>query len=294
MFWFIYGLLFAFFDAGTMAINQRYRVDGYMLAAWRGFGISVCAIPFLFFIDYPRELSFWIHAVMQGIMTGFFSSKLYNSAAKFGAGATSRIMVLSIIISAVFWWAIHPINFLALAEKPALLIGIIVSMLMAIFGYLRMSDHSRSEGIVSYMMFAVVVAAIISINRKNLMAIDGFLVGNTIYFLVSMFVAGLYNALAYFYINKCTVGDFFKIATEERSIKSGTIMALMSALSIFFGNYALSTVPNPAYVNALTLTAPLWILLYNKFTGYQNNFRKSGLAIMLTFTALLIFLGEFS
>lgn len=265
-----------------------------MLAAWRGFGICVCAVPFLFFIDYPSSWIFWLHTFLQGIMTGIFSSRVYNAAALFGAGATSRILVLSIIVSAILWWCLNPANFIELAQKPALLIGIIASMILAIFGYYRMSDHSRSEGIFRYMIVAVFIDAIISINRKNLMAEDGFLTGNTAYFLVSMFVAGLYNACAYLYINKCKISDFFKIALETRSIRSGSIIALLSAFSIFFGNYALSLASNPAYVNALTLTSPLWILVYNKFTGFQNNFRKSGLAIMLIFTAILIFLGEFT
>lgn len=292
MFWFVYAILFAFFDAGTLTVNQRYRVDGYMLAAWRGFGVSLCALPFLFFVNLPIEWSFWLRAAMQGIFTGFLTSRLYNSVALFGAGATSRILVLSIVISALMWWGLHPEDFTALARNPALLIGIIASLAAAIYGYLRMSDHARSQGIVGYMALAVIVAAIISVNRKSLMALDGFLAGNTIYFLVSMFVSGVYNSLAYFIKTKCSIREFFAVATEIRSVKSGGIIALLSALSLFFCDYALSEAPNPAYVNAITLSSPLWVLVYNRFTGYKNNFRKSGLAIMLISTAILIALSE--
>ena len=292
MFWFVYGLLFAIFDAGSLTVNQRYRVDGYMLAALRGFGVSLCSLPFLFFVNLPLDWNFLLRAFIQGILTGFFTSRIYNSVALFGAGATSRIMVLSIVISAILWWGMHPDYFFTLLKNPLLFAGIILSIAAVIFGYLRMSDHSRSEGIVRYMALAVVIGAIMSVNRKSLMGIDGFLAGNTMYFTVSMFVSGIYNTAAYMLANKSKPVEFLKLASEVRSLKSGGIVTLTSALSLFFCDYALSQAPNPAYVSALGLSSPLWVLLYNKLSGYQNNFRKSGLAILLASTASLIILGE--
>ena len=41
MVWFVAGLLFALFNAGTMLVNQKYKLDGSLISGMRGVGVAL-------------------------------------------------------------------------------------------------------------------------------------------------------------------------------------------------------------------------------------------------------------
>ena len=57
MLWIINGLIYGFFTALYTLVNQRHNFNGYILGIWRGFGISLLFIPFMFFIPWQTNLN---------------------------------------------------------------------------------------------------------------------------------------------------------------------------------------------------------------------------------------------
>lgn len=50
MLWIINGLVYGFFSALYTMVNQDRKFNGYILGIWRGYGIALVFLPFLFFL----------------------------------------------------------------------------------------------------------------------------------------------------------------------------------------------------------------------------------------------------
>ena len=80
--------------------------------------------------------------------------------------------------------------------------------------------------------------------------------------------------------------------SSKRIITAGILMSAVSSATIFFGNLSALYVPNPAYLSALSLTAPLWIMLADKLLGVPDKVDSRWLAAMLLSIGALIFFAQ--
>lgn len=71
--------------------------------------------------------------------------------------------------------------------------------------------------------------------------------------------------------------------------EAGIFMALASSGTIFFGNMSSLYVPDPAYISALTLTTPIWVMAINKFFGIRDAVFPSAVLIMFLGLGALIY-----
>ncbi|MBO5997533.1 MAG: hypothetical protein J6P93_03310, partial [Alphaproteobacteria bacterium] len=99
MLWVVTGLFYGLFMSFYTYINQNNKIDGYILGLWRGFGVAFVCFPLVLITPFEVDAGFFFLLFVQGIMTGFYDSRLFFASARFGAAATSRMLVLSILIS---------------------------------------------------------------------------------------------------------------------------------------------------------------------------------------------------
>ena len=71
MIWFAAGLAFAFLNAITMLINQRYKVDGRLMSGMRGIGVALLFLPALFFAPVTKKCVFWLLIAAEGLVSTF-------------------------------------------------------------------------------------------------------------------------------------------------------------------------------------------------------------------------------
>ena len=77
MLWVIDGLVYGFFTAIYTLFNQHYKLNGYVLGIWRGFGISLAFMPFLYFFPVPESAYYWFLLIFQGLLIGVYDSHLF-------------------------------------------------------------------------------------------------------------------------------------------------------------------------------------------------------------------------
>lgn len=106
MSWVAPGLLYAFFNSVVIFVNEKFKRQPSFLGMYRGFGSMAVALPFVFWVPPPTDVWFWVFACLQGIMVGFFDYRLFASSARYGAGGTSMMTVLAIVLTIVLWWLI--------------------------------------------------------------------------------------------------------------------------------------------------------------------------------------------
>lgn len=292
MVWVINGLLYGFFTALYTLVNQRYKMNAYLLGIWRGFGISVLFFPFLYFnFPWPQTAYHWGMLVLQGLCIGYYDSHLFFSSANYGAGATSRVLGLATLVTSVFWWLLTPKGFESLLTNGS----VFITLILILFGFTLscwyMYKDALSRPVVNYMIPVIFSLAVMSIITKEL-AIHGSSVwpAITYYLVIPTFVSGCYNSYYYITMEKPGFFGFFKNVFSKHATKVGLYIVLFSAALITAKNISLRSAPNPGYVMCLVLTAPIFVFLLNKYNKIPDNVSVKAGFSMIFFLVLLIVL----
>lgn len=291
MLWVINGLIYGFFSALYTLVNQDRKFNGYILGIWRGFGIALVFLPFLFFLPVQTSAYNWFLLIFQGWLIGIYDSHLFFASADFGAGPTSRVMALTVLITALLWWLITPEMFLALLKDG----NVFITLLLVLFGfsvsYWYMIKSEVSRAVVKYMIPAILALAGMSIATKEIAMMGQNIWANIAYYLVvATFVSGLYNTIFYIKHEKPEFKGFFVNVFNPKIVSTGVYIISFSAALITAKTMAMRIAPNPGYVVALVLTAPLFVFWLNKYNKVPDNVSVKAGFSMLFFLALMIML----
>lgn len=270
MLWVITGLFYGLFMSFYTYINQNNKIDGHILGLWRGFGVAFVCFPLVLITPFEADFSFFFLLLIQGLLTGFYDSRLFSSSARFGAAGTSRILVLSILISMALWWGMHPHVFINLWHKPIVFGGIAFSVLLTIVSYLKMIKTPMTRQLIRYMMPAVFVWSFMSSLTQIIMQKHTLMEGIVYYLFYVTLISGFYNLYFYLKKQKPTRALFLQQVFNQKVMYIGFLIVLFSALLIISKSISLDYTPNTGYVNALSLTSPLWIMLYNHIINHKD------------------------
>lgn len=291
MLWIINGLIYGFFTAVYTLFNQHYKVDGYVLGIWRGFGISVLSMPFLLFFPTPTSAYYWGLLILQGWLIGIYDSHLFFAAAKYGAGPTSRFMAITVLVTTFLWWLLTPKEFVALLQQGNVFITLLLVLFGFTFCYWQMIRTKISRQTARYIMPAVFALAGMSIITKYI-ALGGSSVWQSIayYLSVATFVSGCYNLKCYIQHRRNII---FKQKIDEvfsrRMWKIGGYLIGFSATLITAKTMALRAAPNPGYVTALLLVAPFFVFALNRHYKIPDNVSvRAGFAMMFFLLLLAV------
>lgn len=283
MLWIVNGLIYGFFTAVYTLFNQHYKVDGYILGIWRGFGISVLFMPFLVFFPVPTSAYYWGLLIFQGWLIGIYDSHLFFASAKYGAGPTSRFMAVTVLVTTFLWWILTPKEFFALLKQGNVFITLLLVLFGFTFCYWQMINTKVSRQTARYIMPSVFALAGMSIITKYI-ALGGSSVWLSIvyYLSVATFVSGCYNLKCYIKHHpeltfRQKIGEIF----SGRMWKIGGYLIGFSAAMIIAKTMALRVAPNPGYVTALLLIAPIFIFALNKHYKIPDSVSvRAGFAMM--------------
>ena len=265
MTWVITGLFYGLFMSFYTYINQKYKLNGYILGMWRGFGIMLVTFPIIFVEPFYFDPIYFILLTVQGLFIGYFDSRVFMASARFGAGGTSRTLVFSIVISTILWWILHPADFLVLWQRPWILLGIIAALSGTIISYLFITKDPFSKQLIKFMMPAGVVWSLMSTVNKEIMLRHQLETGIGYYLVYSMFISGLYNLYIYASQGRMTKNRVLKEVFAPKVVQASFMLILFSIALIIAKSISLAYTPNTGYVNALSLTSPLWIILFNHY-----------------------------
>jgi hypothetical protein len=292
MLWVINSLIYGFFTAVYTLFNQHYKMNGYILGIWRGFGISLLFMPFLFFFEIPENVYYWCLLLLQGYLIGIYDSHLFFASAKYGAGPTSRFMAITVLITTFFWWLLTPEKFIHLVEQGNIFITLILVLFGFTFCYWQMIRTHISKRVARYVLPAVLSLAGMSIITKYI-ALDGASVWQAIvyYLTVSTFISGCYNLYRYIKSAKSKSLTFLiHNIFSFKMLKAGIYLIVFSAVLITAKTMALRVAPNPGYVTALLLIAPIFIFTLNRYYKIPDNVSVRAGFAMIFFLLLLVLL----
>lgn len=292
MLWIVNGLIYGFFMALYTLVNQRHKFNGYVLGVWRGFGISLIFAPFLFLVPLQTDLNNWLLLILQGILIGIYDSHIFFSSARYGAGTTSRLLVLSVLVTTIMWWFLTPRLFLHLVKQE----NVFITLILALFGfcvcYWYMMKSRVTQDALKYMLPAVLALAGMSVATKEIAMMGQDVWANILYYLVvATFVSGIYNSCLLLKSKHFNVRLSGKMLFSPEVVKTGVYIVSFSAALIAAKTMAMRLSPNPGYVVTLLLTAPIFVYLLSRNKAKTSNglSEKAGFA-MLFFLAIIMLL----
>ena len=291
MLWIINGLIYGFFSAIYTIFNQHYKLNAYLLGMWRGWGIAFFCAPFLWFFEVPTSAYYWFLLIAQGFMIAVYDSHLFFASAQYGAGPTSRVMALTAMVTTFFWWFLTPNDFLKLLNNGTVVITIILLLFGFTVCYWQMIKSPVSQELVNYMIPAIVSLAGMSIATKEI-AMRGSTVWSavTYYLTIATFVSGTTNAWWYVRSTKPGISGFFKQVFSPHVVKVGLYVISFSAALITAKTLALRVAPNPGYVTALLLTAPIFVFALNRYNKVNDDVSVKAGFMMIAFLVALMLL----
>lgn len=292
MLWIISGLFYGLFMAFYTSINQNKKINGYVLGIWRGLGVALISVPMMLITPFIFDPLYLALLVIQGIFVGFYDSRLFFSSARFGAAETSRILVFSVLISMTLWWGLHPKEFLTVWHHSFAFWGIIISVLGVMLCYLKMLERPLSKKLIIFMLPSVIILSLMSTLTQEIMLEYTLRDGIAYYLVLSMAVSGFYNLFFYVKTQKPTMNMAIKEIFSPEVKRAGLLIILFSAALVISKSISLTFTPNTGYVNALSLTAPLWIMIYDRWTGRKDGASPRLGLLMIVFLFSLTFFAS--
>ena len=293
MLWVIDSLVYGFFTAIYTLFNQHYKLNGYVLGIWRGFGISLAFMPFLYFFPVPESAYYWFLLIFQGLLIGIYDSHLFFASADFGAGPTSRFMAITALVTTFLWWFLTPEQFEHLLGNGTVFISLILVLFGFTVSYWQMVQSPVSQKLVRYILPAVFALAGMSIATKEIAvhSQSGVWGAITYYLAVALFVSGCYYL--FFFLRTQYKRGFKQFAADvfnRRTVWPGIYMVAFSAALITAKTLALRVAPNPGYVTALLLVAPIFVYVLNRTRKIPDDVSVKAGFSMIFFLLLLILL----
>ena len=265
-------------------------MNGYLLGIWRGFGIAAIFFPFTFLFPLPQNLYYWGLLILQGWLIGFYDSHLFFASARYGAGPTSRVMAVTVLITTIIWWLMTPHEFLKILQNGTVFMTLILIILGFTVSYWLMLKDSITKEITLYMAPVILALAFMSVITKDIAIHSSSSWSGIIYYLtVSTFVSGVYNSYLFVKKEKLDMKGYVRQVFFAPTRAAGLYIVGFSAALIMAKTIALRVAPNPGYVTALLLTSPFFVLIMNKYNRIPDDFSLlAGLFNVLFLIALLV------
>ncbi len=290
MLWIINGLIYGFFSALYTMVNQHHKFNGYILGIWRGFGIALVFLPFLFFLPVQTSAYNWFLLIFQGWLIGIYDSHLFFASADFGAGPTSRAMAVTALVTTILWWFFTPELFLHLFDNGTVFITLLLALAGFTASYWLMIRDNVSRALMKYMTPAILALAFMSMATKEIAMMGQNVWANIAYYLVvATFVSGIYNTIFFIKHERPGFKGFFKRVFAREIVDTGIYIVCFSAALIASKTMAMRIAPNPGYVVALVLTAPLFVFALNKYNRVPDDISvKPGFAMVFFLVMIMI------
>ena len=142
---------------------------------------------------------------------------------------------------------------------------------------------------VSYRLAKYMLPAILSLSGMSIATKEIALRGSSVYaslayyLTVSTFISGTLNAFWFIKETKPNFKNFWKQIFSSHKCNAGIYVIAFSSVLIIAKTLALRIAPNPGYVTALLLTAPLFVFGINKYKKIPDTISVKAGFIMIGF-----------
>lgn len=276
--WFLFALAAAWLQASHRLLNQYRQIPGIKLTFVVKVLVTLYILPFLFFIDWPDNPIFYVMTALTGVLAVYQDKSLFDFTARFGAGAVTRFEPLSVPIAFIVWTILHPTLLDNYLNQPLYFAGICLCIAGSVFFARRLRRCTISrEALKSMLPVVASISAITIIAKYAIDAAPDFQGVLAYGFIQSVIVVGLS-----FVWNRRKGDGPIILLTDKAVLKTAIPASLLMWAVLSLRMFGVMYASNPAYVTAVMLTGPFWILLFYKWVRHKEEGDiRSGVGIVL-------------
>lgn len=281
--WWSLALFISLGSCVFLNLNKKHQLEGLRARGWSTLIAFLILSPSLFLVEFPKEPAFYLCAFIGGTLMSFVGEIYFNLSAKYGGPVVSLARPISIIFAFFVWTAIAPSETIEMLSRPVVLLGVLASFALAIWGQIRMvKDNVNVKRALKFLIAAAFLGGLTAPVVKYGMS---FTWEFSHVFLWSFF----------FHLSG-SVMCFCRHALKRNNqpMYSKEFMRFGITLGPYhasFGpmfSYALLLAPNPAFVGLLGMLSTVWLMLYYKVRGQDSHVRPRSVAMLLSAAVILI------
>lgn len=266
--WILPAIVAAFAQAGLPVVSERLPVPPMIMLWWMRLVAVLVLLPFALMVSPPTDPLFYGLVLIGAAIFSYSDMVRIGVAAKSGAGIVTRLDPLSVGITFVIWTGLNPDLLQSYLARPWQALGIVAALIIAIASALRLAHCTVSRAALVALMPQLLVSSFGIVIGKFAMlrAPDG---GGPLYYAliqsgaVWLFYLGLQFSPLRRHPAIATGSGIF----SRRILLAGLLAGIFWLLHTPIKWLAIDLVANPAYVTMVGLSAPLFVLAFDRLTG---------------------------
>lgn len=288
--WAGFGLAAAFLSATMFLLQDRLKVNGYALAFWNKVTCAAIMLPFALTRGFPDDPLFYFYLGLGAVMYAISDVVFYTAIGKEGAGAVSRILPISVIMSFLLWFVIKPSLIPVYLAAPVNSGLIFLTICMTAFFAMRLKKCHVSRRAARAVWFVVFAASVGPSLAKLVTQHAPIGQGPFSYVLCeALMMMSLWSI--FLLIRKPVAREIF---FSKHSMTGGVMVGCVSAFIVCLNVTAFYYADNPAFVPAIKYMDAVLILAYYKLTKRKSEGDIwSGLGVVACASILIILKSQF-
>ena len=167
--WWLTALVCSFICGIYNSINQVYKMPGLQIMIYRGLGVGILLLPFVFLFEPINNPWFYVFCTTQGFAIAFNDYRFFRATKAFGAEVSSSLHPLSLGVIFVFWLLITPSQVEYFIANPKKLLIVITCLFGVALSVLKMCQAKTSKKAFNYLFPVLFTLAIGDILNKKSM-----------------------------------------------------------------------------------------------------------------------------
>lgn len=266
MTWLVYAVLISFTAAAFSEANRIFKMDGFRLNFWRSLVAVVLVFPATLFVEWPMFGWFYAAVLFNGIALIIASTLKFNAAAKHNGRVASLFMPVKVFFAFFLWLAISKQALADQMANPWQFAGIMGTFVLAAGALFLMRRNDVGWQAFLYVAPVGVLFAVTDVVVKLLSEGQDPLEMSVIYvflsFLVAMVLSGLFLIVRH---------SPDKELLPPKMFRAAFIIGILGAVTFTLFLLGVIHAPNPAYVTAVAMLSPVWLMFYHKLRGIKDD-----------------------
>ncbi len=265
--WVLLILLASFLAAILSETNRVAQLNATSLNLWQKIFSALILLPVLF-LTWPSSSAFYLVAIFNGLIITLSGIITFSLAAKHNGRVAVMFMPVKIFVAFAFWLMINPALIEAYTQHAGHALAVLASIILGLCAlfFMRRNDIGWATFcIVLPIGFLYGIADVLVKLELGHNAYISLLQESVIFAFVAIATSVVFSLLWSWKEKKLF------IKPDKKLLKTAFTLAVIANLAFTAILAGLSLSPNPAYVSALMLMTPVWLMGYHKISRIPDN-----------------------